>query len=35
MYTVVINLVERMLLSWWLHTQSIKSGCVYLVDAIS
>ena len=29
-----INAVHRMLSSWWLYIQSIKSGSVYLVGAI-
>jgi hypothetical protein len=33
MYHVIKNAVYRMLLSWWLYTQSIKSGSVCLVGA--
>ena len=31
MYEAAINAAHRMLLSWWLYIQSIKSGSVYLV----
>jgi len=34
MYQVVINVIHRMLLRWWLYTQSIKYGSIYLVGGI-
>jgi hypothetical protein len=33
MYHIVKHAVHRMLFSWWLYTQSIKSGSVYIVGA--
>jgi hypothetical protein len=33
MHHFVKSAVHRMLLRWWLYTQSIKSGSVYLVGA--